>query len=203
MKRRFLGTLGFGIGLGSASLLAPNFFNVPVSSAYRPGVSVLNAPPQAVLTPGAIAQQVSYGITPQPPATPLAIGDRPNRCLQNVGLLQRVPNFTQHLDWYGITQAGAIANAPKPEAPKPVITQWNRIQAEILSPTDPCGNHSPNTAQRHPSPLQQQAHFILSLASLTQKNDWLLQPQPQLPQPVHTVWRNQEPMEMKLASQFQ
>lgn len=185
MRRRFSVALGFSLGLGTASLLTPNFY--------------------AGLTPNAIA---SLSI-PVAPAIPFTTGQLPkeqlascslSNSLQQTSLLRHVPNLPKSLNWYGITQNSAIANAPQSAAPLQPQVHWNIAPPAQLSATSSCATDqplalSPRTSDRqggHRLPFQllnQRAHFILSLASLKQKSDWMLQPLPNPPQPIHSLWR--------------
>ncbi len=193
MGRRFSATLGFAVGLGAASLLNLDFYSAMVQRA----IAAIDSPIGHSTIASATAVQ------PLATATSCATNDSSTGLRtphpKNISLLKHVPALPQRLNWYGITQENAIANAPRPQAPKPALTQWNRSNSENLRHLAPCGNPPSALTQGHPSPLQQQAHFILSLASLNQKNDWLLQPQAQAPQPVHHIWHGSEPMEIKLA----
>ncbi len=195
MGRRFSATLGFAVGLGAASLLNLDFYSAMAQRA----IASLNAP----LSQNAAAQATAV----QPFTTAVGCNNNgsPVNSLrdprnQSISLLKHVPTLPQRLNWYDITQKSAIANAPKPIAPKPVITQWTRVPKSRLGPTEPCLTHPSAMAQSSLSPLKQQAHFILSLASLNPKNDWLLQPQPQAAQPIHHIWHGAEPIEIKLLS---
>lgn len=198
MGRRLPATFGFAVGLGAASLLNLDFY----SAIAKQAIASLHAP----IGQNATAQaSLSHPFTT---ATSCNANGNPIASLrsshpQNISLLKHVPTLPQRLNWYGITQESAIANAPKSATPKPAITQWNRGKAEDLAHPEPCGDHPlALVAQGQKSTLQQQAHFILSLASLNPKNNWLIQVQPQAIQPVHTVWRDQAPMEITLASQL-
>ncbi len=224
MGRRLSATLGFAVGLGAASLLNLDFYSAIaqraiafINSPINPNATAPATNTQNTSTPVTNTRTTSTPVTNTrttavqsfTPVTSCATnGSHPIVNLgkahpKNISLLKHVPAFPQRLNWYGITQESAIANAPKPSAPPPVVTSWNPSQAGTSSTVQPCQAPVPSLAQTHRVPLQQQTHFILSLGSLKQKNDWLLQPQPQPIQPIHTVWRGKEPMEIKLASQPQ
>ncbi len=184
MRRRFSVALGFSLGLGSASLLSPNFY--------------------AGLSPVAIANLT----LPVTPAIPFSTGAISASCssstnLQRTSLLRHVPSPPQNLNWYGITQNSAIANAPKTTAPPLPQVHWNAAPPEQFSPSLNCStgpdlavSPSPSRGQDQqrisPQLLKQRAHFILSLASLKQKSDWMLQPLPAQPQAIHSMWREHD-----------
>ena len=198
MRRRLFAPLGFMVGLGTASLFNPDFS----SAIARQAIASIDASfGQASTAQPALAQSFT--------ASKGCLNNSESASLrsihpQNISLLKHVPSLPQRLNWYGITQERAIANAPKPIAPKPAITQWTRVPRSRLGSSEQCSSQqstiasqtSVGIAKRSFSPLKQQSHFILSIASLNQKNDWLLQPQLQASQPVHSMWHGLDPMEL-------
>lgn len=212
MERRLFAALSFTVGLGAARLLNPEFGSAIVQQMAHSVNAAISQSLAGAVSPGeslASGNLTSDNLTNYNSCSGNSGFTSSLRAKhpQNPSLLKHVPSLPQRLSWYGITQESAIANAPKPVAPKPTITRWNTSPAESDTAATSCVAQSPNgaphRAQRSVASLQQQAHFILSLANLNHHNDWLLQPQPQPQQPVHSVWRDQQPIAIKLAKQPQ
>jgi len=209
MKRRLLVALGFCTGLGAALLS-----NAVVSGEMKVH---LNAERPMKALQASVTQWQLAGVA----TAEAAVADAyttVNRCLggstervanpsgnssRRIPLLKHVPPPpSQRLDWYRITHGAAIANAPRVSAPEPAITHWQVPVPEPVRLAESCAvglddaiAQAPTAPaqidQTHQLLLQQQAHFILSLVTLTQDSDWLLQPSPQASQVVHRMWRVQ------------
>lgn len=90
----------------------------------------------------------------------------------------------------------STANSHRPclaEQPNPLAQLSAQRSASLLQGQLP---------KRNLANFQQQTHFILSLASLNQKNDWLLEAQPEPVQPIHSIWLDQDPMSLKRSTEM-
>lgn len=189
MGRRLSATLGFGIGIGAASLLNLDFY----SEIGQKAIAAIAVPiGQPATAPTSLAQ-------PFTSATSCATNDNHHTASlriphpQSISLLRHVPAVPQRLNWYGISQGNTIANAPKRPKIQPAVTHWNTSPPALF---DACRRQITAIAPSGLSLLNQQSHFILSFASLKQKNDWLLQPLPEPPQIIHSIWRGHETIGM-------